>query len=114
MRSAWNRRAFLGGAAALLLGAAPPALAADAPPTTTIKVKDMHCPNCAKKIARKLYAVPGVVAVKTNVKTHTAYVAAQANKTLSPRQLWEAVESAGFAPVSLSGPSGTFTQKPKQ
>jgi Cu+-exporting ATPase len=92
--------------------AARPAQAAD-PKVTTIVVKDMHCSNCASKIARKLYTVPGVVKVTTNVKANTAVVTPQATKAPSPRAMWDAVEQAGFAPVRMQGPSGTFTSKPK-
>jgi copper chaperone CopZ len=75
---------------------------------TTIQVSDMHCANCAKKIARKLYAIPGVVEVKTDLKQHTALVIPQKNRQLDPLALWKAVEAAGFEPVRLAGPAGEF------
>lgn len=79
---------------------------------TVIEVKDMHCGHCARKIAGKLYAVSGVVEVRTNVKKNLAYVKPGQNKVLSPRALWEAVEKAKFTPVRLAGPNGTFSEKP--
>ena len=72
----------------------------------------MHCVNCAKKIASRLYAVPGVVGVRAEVKSGIAYVTPQQAKQPSPRALWEAVESADFTPKKLVGPYGTFEAKP--
>lgn len=79
---------------------------------TAILVSDMHCVDCAKKIARGLYAVPGVVGVVADVKTNLAHVTPQKTKQPSPRALWEAIELAKFKPVKLVGPYGTFTSKP--
>ena len=81
---------------------------------TAIVVKDMHCTNCAKKIARKLYSVKGVKGVRAVVKTNTATVTPEKGKQPSPKALWEAVEAAGFKPVKLAGPLGTYKQKPKK
>ena len=80
---------------------------------TTIHVHDMHCGDCAKQIARKLYALPGVVEVRADVNKNIAYVVPQKDKTLSSRAMWEAVESAGFAVARLEGPQGTYTKKPR-
>ena len=80
---------------------------------TTIHVHDMHCADCAKQIARKLYALPGVVEVRADVPKNIAYVVPQKDKTLSSRAMWEAVEAAGFTVARLEGPQGTFTVKPR-
>lgn len=81
---------------------------------TQIVVKDMHCAACAKKIARKLYAVKGVKGVRAVMKTHTATVTPETGKQPSPRALWKAVEKAGFKPVKLVGPLGEFKKTPKE
>jgi copper chaperone CopZ len=73
----------------------------------------MHCDHCAKKIARKLYAVPGVVQVRADVPKNIAYVIPQQGKTVSPKQVWEAVESAGFPVARVVTPTETFTTKPR-
>ena len=80
---------------------------------TSITVKDMHCAGCVKKIAAQLYAVRGVKEVRVDMKKKTLFVTPQANAILSPRALWVAVEKAGDQPIRLSGPSGTFTEKPR-
>jgi copper chaperone CopZ len=79
---------------------------------TTIYVHDMHCADCAKQIARKLYAIPGVVEVRADVSKNVAFVVPQKEKTLSARSLWDAVESAGFKVARLESPQGTFTARP--
>jgi len=79
---------------------------------TAILISNMHCTDCAKKIARGLYAVPGVVGVIADVKTNLAHITPQKTKQPSPRALWEAIELAKFQPVKLVGPYGTFTSKP--
>jgi copper chaperone CopZ len=76
-------------------------------------VDDMHCAACAKKIAAKLYGVPGVIDVVTSVPDNTATITPQRLKQPSPRALWEAVEKAGFKPLKLEGPQGTFASKPR-
>ena len=100
--------------AALIMIAAASAARAQAPVTyTTIHVHDMHCADCAKQIARKLYALPGVVEVRADVPKNIAYVVPQKDKTISSRAMWEAVESAGFKVARLDGPQGTYTAKPR-
>lgn len=105
-----SRRTALGAVLATL-GSGATAYAAS-PTYTTIRVHNMHCGHCAQKIARKLYAVPGVVEVRADVPKNIAYVVPQQDKNLSPRVLWEAVEAAGFKVARLDGPEGSFTKKP--
>ena len=110
-----QRRTFLAAAAFAVGGGLSTKTSAASPDNvyTSIRVTDMHCSTCAKKIAAKLYGVSGVVEVRASVKSNTAFVKPQQKKTPSPRALWEAVEAAGFKPVELSGPTGKFTSKPQ-
>ena len=75
---------------------------------TAIYVGDMHCGHCAKKIAGKLYAVKGVVKVRTDVKADVAVVTPQKKKKLDPAALWAAAAKSGFPATKLIGPSGTY------
>ena len=79
---------------------------------TTIYVTDLHCKKCVKKIARKLYAVPKVVKIQTNLKKDFVVVTPERGEQLAPGVLWDAAVEAGFKPVKLIGPSGTFTKHP--
>jgi Cu+-exporting ATPase len=106
-----NRRTFARCAVAFLTTAA--SLRAASPATTLIEVHNMHCAACARKIAGKLYAVPGVVAVRTDVAANTATITPQQQRQPSPKAMWEAVEKAGFKPIKLEGPAGTFSSKPR-
>jgi hypothetical protein len=97
--------------AVVCLGVSTGAFAGEAVPTA-ITVKKM-CPSCAKKINQRLMKVGGVAAA-TNDLERKAYTATPtAGTVLSPRELWEAVEAGGEVPVRLSGPSGTFSSKPR-
>lgn len=113
----FNRRQTLATIAAavtapsLVLGAKP-----DVPkkPQYVMFVKDMHCANCAKKIAAKLYGVPGVVKIATNIEKDFVIIVPQANKRISPKKIWEATVAAKQKPVKLVTPLGTFTKIPKK
>lgn len=83
------------------------------PVPTRITVEGMHCMSCAKKIAAQVQAVPGVAAVQASVEASLLGVVPAARQNPSPRALWEAVEKAGYKPVRLEGPAGTFTSRPQ-
>jgi copper chaperone CopZ len=110
-----TRRIFLSAAASILALAVCAELFAASPAVTytTIYVQDMHCGECAKTIARKLYAIPGVVEVRADVAKNIAYVVPQKDKTVPSKACWEAVESAGFRVVRLDSPQGSYTTKPR-
>jgi copper chaperone CopZ len=80
---------------------------------TVIYVGDLHCKTCAKKIARRLYTVKGVMNVRTDVAADVAIVSPQPKKTLDVKALWTAAQKAGFPPVKLVGPAGTFEPDPE-
>ena len=84
-----------------------------APNETVIYVGDLHCKHCAKKIASKLYAVKGVVKVRTDLKADVAIVTPQTKKKLDPLALWSAAKNSGFPAVKLVGPAGTYLADPK-
>lgn len=88
-------------------------LRATEPPRVMLTLKDLDCPSCAKKLAAKLVQVPGVAEVKTDLDTRAAAIRPQPNRQVSPRALWDMAEKAGFEPVKLEAPDGTFTEKPK-
>ncbi|MCH2113959.1 MAG: heavy metal transporter [Pirellulales bacterium] len=80
---------------------------------TAIFVGNLHCKTCAKKLASKLYAVKGVVRVRSNVKDNLTIVTCQKKKKLDINALWTAAQKAGFQPVKLINPQGTFIPDPK-
>lgn len=83
------------------------------PNEVAIFVGDMHCNNCAKKIAAKLYRVKGVVKVRTTVKEGLAVVTPQAKKQIDAKAAWGAVSKAGFEPTKMITPQGTYVADEK-
>ncbi|MEO2047135.1 MAG: heavy metal-associated domain-containing protein [Pirellulales bacterium] len=75
---------------------------------TSIVVEEMHCKSCARKIAAKLYTVPGVKSVSVSVKTKTLTITSQQGRSLSLRQLAEAVEKAKNRALRIVGPMGAY------
>ena len=75
-------------------------------------VDDLECASCAKTVIKAISAVVGVENATADIKTKTLTVTPKADKTLSPKDLWEAVEKAGFKPVKFEGPEGAFDKKP--
>ena len=81
---------------------------------TQLTVKGLHCDFCAAKLCKALKEIPGVADAKADVKAGLTIITPTPGKKLpSPKAQWEMVEKAGFTPVKLTGPLGTFTSKPK-
>ena len=85
---------------------------ADKPSGTQVSIKGMHCVSCANKVTKKLQAVPNVKSASVDPEKGSAVIVTADGKELSPKAVWEAVESAGYKPTELSGPTGTFKTKP--
>lgn len=102
---------FLALAFAVACFAEPGGPAYGAEPATTVVTVKSLCPNCGKKIVGRLKALPGVSAAQMDVTQKTFTIRSGAD--LSPRTIWETVETNGELPVRLESPGGTFTSKPK-
>lgn len=81
--------------------------------STVMTVSEM-CGGCAKKIKAKLGEFTEIGDIQCDLKAQTVTVTPKVKMILSPRELWEAMESIGKTPNRLAGPSGTFTSKPKR
>ncbi len=76
--------------------------------SVTIAVTDMSCANCSETIEDALERTPGVVDADANYATDEAQVTynpAEANR----RDLYEAIEEAGYSPVREDAGTGTET-----
>lgn len=71
------------------------------PGRVEIAVEDLHCKTCAKKVARKLYAVKGVRKVSSSLKHDLVVVTLPAKQTVPAVALWKAVEAGGVPPTEL-------------
>ena len=69
--------------------------------TIEIVADDMCCAGCAKKVAAQLYAAPGVIDVKSNLKNRTVSVTAKPSPKLTLERLWSAVEKGKGKPSRL-------------
>lgn len=85
---------------------------ADKPSNTVISIKGMHCVSCAKRVTKKLQAVTNAKTVTTDSEKGEAVIVAVEGKSVSPKEIWEAVEETGYKPTELKGPGGTFKTKP--
>ncbi len=74
---------------------APATGAASATQSTTLHVTGMTCASCVAHVERALLKVDGVISASVNLATETATVTA--TPAVSPQQLGEAIEKAGYA-----------------
>lgn len=73
-----------------------------APGRVEISVNDLHCATCAKKVARKLYAVKGVKKVSASLEKDLVVVLVPADKPVPAAAIWSAVAASGdVKPVEL-------------
>ena len=62
----------------------------------TLRIDGLACPFCAYGIEKQLGKLPGVTALKTNIKSGTVRVTTKKGKKLGRAQLAGAVRRAGF------------------
>jgi copper chaperone CopZ len=72
-----------------------------APGIVVVAVEDMHCATCAKKVARKLYAVKGVKRVAPSLEKDVVTVHVPADQPVAVVTIWSAVAASGVKPVEL-------------
>lgn len=72
-----------------------------APGRVEIFVSDLHCATCAKKVARKLYALKGVRKVQASLKNDLLIVQLPPKQPVPVAALWNAVAASETPPVEL-------------
>ena len=75
-------------------------------------VDDMTCAGCAKTVSKALTAVAGVDTATVDITAKTVTIGPKTDKAPSAKEMWEAVEKAGYKPTKLEGPDGKFEAKP--
>lgn len=95
-----------------LMGVTALAPAAGTAARSELLIRGMHCPGCAMKVSRNLEKVANVLSAQVDSTRGAAAVVADDGKPVSPKELWEAVERAGYTPTRLATPEGTFVKKP--
>ena len=109
----WFIPLVLGVSVAAVAHLTRPAAAADTKATTVVTISGLHCAGCAKKVAKKLESITHVASAAVDPKSGQATITPAKDKRVSPKAMWEAVETAGYKPTKLVGPDGEFTKKPK-
>lgn len=71
------------------------------PGQVQISVEDLHCKTCAKKAARKLYALKGVQKVTWDLSADLLTVQASAKQPIAPLAFWDAAVTGGVKPTLL-------------
>lgn len=71
------------------------------PGMVQVTVGTLHCPGCAKQIARKLYKTPGVMRVKTDMKKNVIWITVQPKKKIDLARVWQATKLKDVQPKSL-------------
>ena len=84
-----------------------------APPLTKVELKELHCLNCAKKIATEVHKVDGVAEMRVDLKQKLVFVVHKSGQTPSAKKLWEAIEEADHEPVKMETPTATHQKKPE-
>ena len=82
------------------------------PKAIKLNVDDMSCANCAKTVVKALTALEGVETAIVDLKAKTATVTPKVAKTPSNKEMWEAVEKAGFKLTKLTTPDAVFEKMP--
>ncbi len=73
--------------------------------TTYVVVDNLHCKDCAQKIATQLYTIPGVSEVSADMKQNTMVIKSN-DQDLSLWTLIGAVTNANERPMAILGASG--------
>lgn len=94
----WRPAIWRGFLAAVLLATVwgAPLQAQDAKPVYTLYADGLACPFCAYGIEKQLFAIEGVAAVETDLKTGTVTITMRDGATLDEPVARTAVEAAGF------------------
>ena len=108
-----QRRSFVAMAlSALFISYGGPARGAEQSAATVVTIQGEMCGGCVKKMQGKLATVSGIASTAGNVAKKTMTIVPTGETVLSPKAIWEAIESAGKKPGKLVSPSGVFTAKP--
>ena len=80
--------------------------------TTTVTVGEM-CGGCVKRITAHFDKIKEVEKIKCDINAKTVMLFPAKSVRLSPKKIWETMESIGKKPSKLVSPDGTYTSKPK-
>jgi copper chaperone CopZ len=110
-----SRRTGLSVGLALLTAAVlfvSPATAAEKEKTNTVMTVGEMCGGCVKKITKRFDGIEGIAKVQCSIEKKSVTLIPDKGVRLSPKGVWEIMESIGKTPTKMVTPDGTFTSKP--
>ena len=82
--------------------------------TNTVMTVGEMCGGCVKKITKRFDGVEGIAKVECSIEKQSVTLIPEDRVRLSPKGIWEIMESIGKTPKKMVTPGGTFTSKPKK
>ena len=82
--------------------------------TNTVMTVGEMCGGCVKKITKRFDGVEGIAKVECSIEKQSVTLIPKDRVRLSPKGIWEIMESIGKTPTKMVTPDGTFTSKPKE
>ncbi len=89
------------------------AAAADVEKSNIVMTVGEMCGGCVKKITKRFEDVEGVAKVECSIEKQSVTLIPSPGVQLSPKGIWEIMESIAKTPTTMITPDGTFTSKPK-
>lgn len=72
------------------------------------------CGGCVKRITARFDSVDAVTKVVCSIEKKSVTLVPKDGVKLSPKGIWQIMESIGKTPKKMITPDGTFTSKPKR
>ncbi|XZE17410.1 heavy-metal-associated domain-containing protein [Pirellulaceae bacterium SH449] len=115
MLSLSRRTSFVTGVMlfAFSLLTAAPVQAADADKMNIVMTVGEMCGGCVKKITKRFDGVEGIARVTCSLEQQSVTLIPKDRVRLSPKGIWEIMESIGKTPTKMVTPDGTFISKPR-
>ena len=89
------------------------AFSAERTNSNTVMTVGEMCGGCVKKITKRFDEVDDVAKVQCDIEKQSVTLIPKKGVRLSPKGIWEIMESIGKTPTKMVSPEGTFTSKPK-
>ena len=89
-----------------------PATAAEKEKRNTVMTVGEMCGGCVKKISKRFDGIEGIAKVQCSIEKKSVTLIPDNGVRLSPKGVWEIMESIGKTPTKMVTPDGTFTSKP--
>lgn len=82
--------------------------------TRTVMTVGEMCGGCVKKITKRFDGVKGIAKVQCSIEKQSVTLIPEQGVRLSPKGVWEIMESISKTPTKMITPDGTYTSKPKK